>query len=222
MTPANFSPPPSSSGHCSDDDSQRMPQAAMLYAQSQQLPPIQASGPAPPTCTHSSSLIASTFSQGANVLHLPPIIQVEKQQVGTSATRAASVSRRRNEANLVCPIPGCGSTFTRRFNLRGHLHSHTAARPFLCEWPRCNKGFACQHDRKRHQAVHTSRSPYACQGFTFTHPSLFKQRIDAYALSQRHLRSDGGADYDWENASNSTERSDQVPCPFSLQRTSAS
>ncbi len=130
MTPANFSPPPSSSGRRSNDDSQRAPQAAMLYAQSQQLPPIQASGPAPPTRPRSSSLIASTFSQGANVPRLPPIMQVEKQQVTTSATQAASASRRRNEANFVCPVPGCGSTFTRRFNLRGMsaLSCHAACR----------------------------------------------------------------------------------------------
>ncbi|KAI0780077.1 hypothetical protein C8Q74DRAFT_1316466 [Fomes fomentarius] len=232
MTPANFSPPPSSSGRRPNDDSQRAPQAAMLYAQSQQLPPIQASAPAPPTRTRSSSLIASTFSQGANVPRLPPIMQVEKQQVTTSATQAASASRRRNEANFVCPVPGCGSTFTRRFNLRGHLRSHTAERPFLCEWPGCNKGFARQHDCKRHQALHTSRSQSnVCQGCGKTF-----SRLDAL---NRHLRSDGGADCrqateaahiaqrlsppedDWENASNSTERSDRAP-RRSPQRTSAS
>jgi hypothetical protein len=53
---------------------------------------------------------------------LPPIMQVEKQQVTTSATQLASASRRRNEAHFVCPVPGCGSTFTRRFNLRGRLY----------------------------------------------------------------------------------------------------
>lgn len=71
------------------------------------------------------------FSSGANAhasgntpTRLPPILQVEKQQVTTSATQAASASRRRNEAHFVCPVPGCGSTFTRRFNLRGkHLFS---------------------------------------------------------------------------------------------------
>ncbi|EJD02856.1 uncharacterized protein FOMMEDRAFT_41228, partial [Fomitiporia mediterranea MF3/22] len=57
-----------------------------------------------------------------------------------------------------CPVPGCGSTFTRRFNLRGHLRSHTEERPYVCEWPGCNKGFARQHDCKRHQALHSSRS----------------------------------------------------------------
>jgi hypothetical protein len=55
----------------------------------------------------------------SSVPRLPPILQVEKQQVTTSATQAASASRRRNEAHFVCPVPGCGSTFTRRFNLRG-------------------------------------------------------------------------------------------------------
>ena len=117
MPPGSFSPPPS--GRRSTDDAQRAPQAALLYAQSQQLPPIQASALAPATRGRSSSLIASTFPQGANVPRLPPIMQVEKQQVTTSATQAASASRRRNEANFVCPVPGCGSTFTRRFNLRG-------------------------------------------------------------------------------------------------------
>ncbi|EIW63329.1 uncharacterized protein TRAVEDRAFT_142135 [Trametes versicolor FP-101664 SS1] len=204
----------------SADDSQRAPQAAMLYAQSQQLPPIQSNNIALPTTRgRSSSLIAaSAYPQGGNVPRLPPIMQVEKQQVTTSATQAASASRRRNEANFVCPVPGCGSTFTRRFNLRGHLRSHTAERPFLCEWPGCNKGFARQHDCKRHQALHTSRSQSnVCQGCGKTF-----SRLDAL---NRHLRSDGGADCrqateaaniaqrlspqedDWENGSNSTERS---------------
>jgi hypothetical protein len=55
---------------------------------------------------------------------LPPILQVEKQLVTTTATQAASASRRRNDALFKCPVPGCGSTFTRRFNLRGTSHKH--------------------------------------------------------------------------------------------------
>jgi len=99
------------------------------------------------------------------VTRLPPILQVEKQHVTTTATQAASASRRRNDAQFKCPVPGCGSTFTRRFNLRGHLRSHTEERPFVCEWPGCGKGFARQHDCKRHQALHGAKSgSHACAG----------------------------------------------------------
>ncbi|KII92744.1 hypothetical protein PLICRDRAFT_483543 [Plicaturopsis crispa FD-325 SS-3] len=96
---------------------------------------------------------------------LPPIMQVEKQQVTTTATQAASTSRRKNEAHFMCPVPGCGSTFTRRFNLRGHLRSHTEDRPYVCEWPGCDKSFARQHDCKRHQTLHSAKSQAnVCQG----------------------------------------------------------
>lgn len=109
---------------------------------------------------------ANHYPSSTGVPRLPPILQVEKQQVTTSATQLASASRRRNEAHFVCPVPGCGSTFTRRFNLRGniavsrscfiifncllagHLRSHTEERPYVCEWPGCKKGFARQHDCK--------------------------------------------------------------------------
>ncbi|KAH7874621.1 hypothetical protein F5879DRAFT_929990 [Lentinula edodes] len=130
---------------------------------------------------------ANHYPSSAGVPRLPPILQVEKQQVTTSATQLASASRRRNEANFACPVPGCGSTFTRRFNLRGHLRSHTEERPFVCEWPGCNKGFARQHDCKRHQALHTSKpQSNVCQGCKKTF-----SRLDAL---NRHLRSDGGAE----------------------------
>ena len=62
---------------------------------------------------------ANHYPSSTGVPRLPPILQVGKQQVTTSATQLASASRRRNEAHFVCPVPGCGSTFTRRFNLRG-------------------------------------------------------------------------------------------------------
>ncbi|KDQ27708.1 hypothetical protein PLEOSDRAFT_1056240, partial [Pleurotus ostreatus PC15] len=86
-----------------------------------------------------------------------------------------------------CPVPGCGSTFTRRFNLRGHLRSHTEERPYVCEWPGCKKGFARQHDCKRHQALHSAKSQNnLCRGCKKTF-----SRLDAL---NRHLRSEGGAE----------------------------
>ena len=50
---------------------------------------------------------------------LNPWAKVERQQVTTPATAKASEGRRKGEASFVCPVPGCGSTFTRHFNLKG-------------------------------------------------------------------------------------------------------
>jgi len=81
----------------------------------------------------SSAPLADPQGHFANgVTRLPPILQVEKKQVTTSATQAASASRRRNEAHFICPVPGCGSTFTRRFNLRGKCD---------CEYPSVGPSF---------------------------------------------------------------------------------
>ena len=67
--------------------------------------------------------MAPAEAVGRGAVRLPPILQVEKQHVTTTATQAASASRRRNDAIFKCPVPGCGSTFTRRFNLRGAYRS---------------------------------------------------------------------------------------------------
>jgi hypothetical protein len=44
---------------------------------------------------------------------------VSKPNVTTGRTANASHKRRKQEATFVCPVPGCGSTFTRSFNLKG-------------------------------------------------------------------------------------------------------
>ncbi|PVF99745.1 hypothetical protein CPB86DRAFT_702726 [Serendipita vermifera] len=115
-----------------------------------------------------------------------PWAKVERQQVTTPATAKASEGRRKGEASFVCPVPGCGSTFTRHFNLKGHLRSHNEERPFKCKWPGCEKGFARQHDCKRHEALHLNLRPYTCDGCKKTFA-----RMDAL---NRHLKSEGGVD----------------------------
>ena len=42
--------------------------------------------------------------------------------VTTKATHDASSAPRKNEPGFTCPVPGCGSTFTRSFNLKGEFH----------------------------------------------------------------------------------------------------
>ncbi|KAF9049972.1 hypothetical protein BJ165DRAFT_1414033 [Panaeolus papilionaceus] len=146
--------------------SKSLPQSAQSLEQSTILQPQ----------TPSAGPGANHYPSSSGVPRLPPILQVEKQQVTTSATQIASASRRRNEAHFVCPVPGCGS----------HLRSHTEERPYVCEWPGCKKGFARQHDCKRHQALHAAKSQSnICQGCKKTF-----SRLDALNV----LRSDGGAE----------------------------
>ena len=99
-----------------DPEAYYSPSPASIYSHAQTLP---SSSPPPLSAVSTVSSPTASPATPGGVCRLPPIFQVERQQVTTSATQAASASRRRNEANFLCPVPGCGSTFTRRFNLRG-------------------------------------------------------------------------------------------------------
>ncbi|KAL4402763.1 RNA polymerase II regulator [Malassezia pachydermatis] len=90
--------------------------------------------------------------------------QTHTPVVTTSAAQAASASRRKAEALFTCPFPDCGSTFTRQYNLRGHMRSHMDERPFKCDWPGCGRSFARTHDCKRHHNLHLNIKPYQCEG----------------------------------------------------------
>ena len=63
-----------------------------------------------------------------------PVV-VSRPNVTTTATADASMKRRINDAKFQCPVPGCGSTFTRHFNLKGMLfaeardHCHSYYEP---------------------------------------------------------------------------------------------
>lgn len=63
--------------------------------------------------------VMSVGADGRTTVQSQPPISVPRQNVTTNATADASQRRRRTEATFVCPVPGCGSTFTRHFNLKG-------------------------------------------------------------------------------------------------------
>ncbi|KAK0553180.1 hypothetical protein OC845_001316 [Tilletia horrida] len=102
----------------------------------------------------------------------------------SAATQAASAARRKTEALFVCPVPGCGSTFTRKNNLDGHLRSHNNERPFACPVPGCDKRFARRHDMNRHHDLHTNKKQHTCE--------LCNRRFARLDALNRHLKNTNG------------------------------
>lgn len=67
---------------------------------------------------------------------------------------------RKHPANFQCSL--CPKRFTRAYNLRSHLRTHTDERPFVCAV--CGKAFARQHDRRRHEGLHSDEKKFVCRG----------------------------------------------------------
>lgn len=70
-------------------------------------------------------------SAGSLGAHQSDIIPPLAQSSIPSVSQRASSNRRQAEAQYVCPVPGCGSTFTRHFNLKGDV-SCSRSFPDLC------------------------------------------------------------------------------------------
>jgi hypothetical protein len=66
----------------------------------------------------------------------------------------------KHPATFQCTL--CPKRFTRAYNLRSHLRTHTDDRPFLCSI--CGKAFTSQKDRKRHEALHSGVKLFVCRG----------------------------------------------------------
>ncbi|KHN98566.1 C2H2 type zinc finger domain-containing protein [Metarhizium album ARSEF 1941] len=66
----------------------------------------------------------------------------------------------KHPATFQCTL--CPKRFTRAYNLRSHLRTHTDERPFVCTV--CGKAFARQHDRKRHESLHSGEKKFVCKG----------------------------------------------------------
>lgn len=103
------------------------PHASPRASSNEPLPDVYS---APPTTSvfppqHGNADVAvhvmSADAQGRPTVQSQTPIIVPRQNVTTHATADASQRRRRTEATFVCPVPGCGSTFTRHFNLKGTL-----------------------------------------------------------------------------------------------------
>ncbi|WBW70602.1 DNA-binding transcription factor, calcineurin responsive Prz1 [Schizosaccharomyces osmophilus] len=88
----------------------------------------------------------------------------------------------KSESNFVCSFPNCGKRFTRAYNLKSHMNTHTNYRPFQCSI--CGKSFARQHDKRRHEQLHSGIKAFAC-------PTCHQRFARMDALN-RHYKSEIG------------------------------
>ncbi|KAJ3473390.1 hypothetical protein NLI96_g13026 [Meripilus lineatus] len=150
-------------------------------------------------------------------------IPVSKVNVTTPSTADASQKRRKQPANFACPVPGCGSTFTRHFNLKGEWLV-VGSGVLICDYMLIALSFVtfvfapflpfllCVG----HLRSHAEEKPYQCKwpgcgkGFARQHDCKRHEQlhlnIRPYTCEgckkpfarmdalNRHLRSEGGAD----------------------------
>ncbi|KAI8920731.1 hypothetical protein BC831DRAFT_401226 [Entophlyctis helioformis] len=86
----------------------------------------------------------------------------------------------------------CDNTYTRKYNLDAHMHSHARTRPFACTVPACTAAFARRNDLTRHTStVHERRVTGTCAdcGAVFVRGDAFRRHVRA-AATGRGCRAD--------------------------------
>lgn len=142
----------------------------------------------PSPSSHSSNSGISRRSSTSSVPQRDYLLDLANPD-RTTATGSEPKRVQKHPATFQCTL--CPKKFTRAYNLRSHLRTHTDERPFVCTV--CGKAFARQHDRKRHEGLHSGEKKFVCRGSLSTGEQWGCGRRFARADALgRHFRSEAG------------------------------
>ncbi|KAJ8331767.1 hypothetical protein QVD99_002014 [Batrachochytrium dendrobatidis] len=99
------------------------------------------------------------------------------------------------ERPFACTYTDCTATFTRMYNLKSHLLTHTKEKPHACPFA-CGVSFGRRHDLQRHlRTLHSPDRPFQCPfescGYAFRRMNAFQKHL-VEVHPERH--GEGGSD----------------------------
>ncbi|OCK81151.1 hypothetical protein K432DRAFT_392436 [Lepidopterella palustris CBS 459.81] len=149
-------------------------------------PSSRSPSPSTKSCRRSST---SSIPHRDYILDLADPTRPTSQQSAGDALSSNPKRTQKHPATFQCSL--CPKRFTRAYNLRSHLRTHTDERPFVCSV--CGKAFARQHDRKRHEGLHSGEKKFVCRGVLKDQNNWGCGRRFARADALgRHFRSEAG------------------------------